>query len=113
MLETVVANCLHTTHKTTQSEAIRQLVTVSRLQHSHISADIILSCRECCERLTAARRVLAGPSGTLPYSVNSSPEYKLAAQRVERCLSILERFAEQCQVRLCYNIYSQRYIAGP
>ena len=58
------------------------------------------SCRECCERLTAARQVLAGPSGTTASSSKLSPEYKLAAQRVERCLSILERFAEQCQVHI-------------
>ena len=46
----------------------------------------------------AARRVLALPASTLSSSSSPFPGYKLAAQRVERCLSILERFAEQCQV---------------
>ena len=57
-----------------------------------------LSCRECCERLAAARQVLTGSSGNAGTTDASSADYRLSAQRVERCLSILERFAEACQV---------------
>ena len=39
----------------------------------------------------------------MSFSGNFSPEYILAAQRVERCLSILERFAEQCQVSFYFT----------